>query len=121
MSGYQGKTELTQDEYHKLRGLWTLLKENVRQNDAYERACYRILGVDGYDDGGFILSDEIFSKMFSLDEILDNWDIEVKEEEPQREYPYKDGPTIVLGPEVFLSEDGQVVCYQGVNYQLQGA
>lgn len=34
----------------------------------------------------------------------------------QNEYPYVDGPTVVLGPEIFASADGTVICWKGVNY-----
>lgn len=34
----------------------------------------------------------------------------------QRGYPYGSGDVLVLGPEVFVSEDRSVICYQGVNY-----
>lgn len=35
------------------------------------------------------------------------------------EYPYKDGDVIVLGPEIFVSKDGKVICWRGVNYTPQ--
>lgn len=31
-------------------------------------------------------------------------------------YPYRDGDTVVLGPEVFASGDGTVICWRGENY-----
>lgn len=36
-----------------------------------------------------------------------------------KKYPYSEGNTIVLGPEVFASKDRKVLCWQGENYQLQ--
>jgi hypothetical protein len=38
--------------------------------------------------------------------------------DPQ-EYPYSDGEFIVLGPEIFVTNDGGVICWKGVNYVLQ--
>lgn len=35
-------------------------------------------------------------------------------------YPYEEGDTIVLGPEVFVAADGSVLCWKGVNYVKQG-
>ena len=32
------------------------------------------------------------------------------------EYPYQDGDTLVLGPEVFVSADRKTICWKGVNY-----
>lgn len=34
-------------------------------------------------------------------------------------YPYPDGDVIVLGPEVFVSNDGDVICWKGENYTRQ--
>lgn len=34
----------------------------------------------------------------------------------QQEYPYVSGEATVLGPQVFVSPDGQVINYQGTNY-----
>jgi hypothetical protein len=31
-------------------------------------------------------------------------------------YPYQDGDTTVLGPEIFASSDGSVICWRGENY-----
>lgn len=36
-----------------------------------------------------------------------------------KKYPYSEGSTIVLGPEVFASKDRKVLCWQGENYRLQ--
>jgi hypothetical protein len=36
-------------------------------------------------------------------------------------YPHPDGETTVLGPEIFASSDGEVVCWRGVNYVRQAA
>lgn len=38
---------------------------------------------------------------------------------PTPEYPYLDGDTVVLGPEIFASQDGSVVCWKGDNYVEQ--
>lgn len=35
------------------------------------------------------------------------------------DYPYRDGDTIVLGPEIFAASDGSVICWKGVNYVPQ--
>lgn len=35
-------------------------------------------------------------------------------------YPYEEGDTIVLGPEIFVSADGSVICWKGTNYVPQG-
>ena len=34
-------------------------------------------------------------------------------------YPYPDGETVVLGPEIFAAKDGSVICWKGVNYTPQ--
>lgn len=34
-------------------------------------------------------------------------------------YPFADGDTMVLGPEIFASADGAVICWRGVNYVRQ--
>lgn len=39
-------------------------------------------------------------------------------EEPQR-YPYNDGDITVLGPEIFASKGGAVICWRGENYIRQ--
>lgn len=36
-----------------------------------------------------------------------------------REYPHQDGDVTVLGPEIFASADGKVICWKGVNYVPQ--
>jgi hypothetical protein len=36
-----------------------------------------------------------------------------------KSYPYNDGDTIVLGPEIFVSADGAVICWRGENYVPQ--
>jgi hypothetical protein len=36
-----------------------------------------------------------------------------------RQFPYQDGDTTVLGPEIFASNDGQVICWKGDNYVPQ--
>lgn len=36
----------------------------------------------------------------------------------QKEYPYEEGDTIVLGPEIFASKDRSVISWQGENYYL---
>jgi hypothetical protein len=38
---------------------------------------------------------------------------------PTRQYPYQDGDTTVLGPEIFASADGQVISWRGENYVRQ--
>lgn len=38
-----------------------------------------------------------------------------------QEYPVKDGDVTVLGPEVFASQDGAVICWRGENYVRQDA
>ena len=38
-----------------------------------------------------------------------------------RQYPYQDGDVTVLGPEIFASPDGAVICWKGVNYERQAA
>lgn len=35
------------------------------------------------------------------------------------EYPHPDGETTVLGPEIFASKDGEVICWKGQNYTAQ--
>lgn len=35
-------------------------------------------------------------------------------------YPHPDGDITVLGPEIFASSDGQVICWKGENYVPQG-
>lgn len=52
------------------------------------------------------------------------WIIDVRkiargEISPSPEYPYQDGDFIVLGPEVFVSADGGVICWRGRNYVPQ--
>jgi hypothetical protein len=34
-------------------------------------------------------------------------------------YPYREGETVVLGPEVFAGADEQVICWRGMNYVPQ--
>lgn len=34
----------------------------------------------------------------------------------QQQYPYQDGDVTVLGPRVFVSNDGKVISWRGVNY-----
>jgi hypothetical protein len=34
-------------------------------------------------------------------------------------YPRQDGDVTVLGPEIFASTDGTVICWKGVNYVHQ--
>lgn len=34
-------------------------------------------------------------------------------------YPHPDGDFIVLGPEIFASKDGAVICWKGENYVRQ--
>lgn len=34
-------------------------------------------------------------------------------------YPYPEGEFTVLGPEIFVSADGKVICWKGVNYVPQ--
>jgi hypothetical protein len=36
-----------------------------------------------------------------------------------REFPYKDGDITVLGPEIFASKGGAVICWRGENYIRQ--
>lgn len=33
-----------------------------------------------------------------------------------KKYPYRDGPMLVLGPEIFTEVGKQVICWQGRNY-----
>lgn len=40
---------------------------------------------------------------------------------PTRQYPYQDGDTTVLGPEVFASADHKVISWRGANYVCQHA
>ena len=35
-------------------------------------------------------------------------------------YPRAEGDTVVLGPEIFASADGETICWKGVNYVKQG-
>ncbi|MEU6342181.1 hypothetical protein ABZ883_14715 [Streptomyces sp. NPDC046977] len=37
----------------------------------------------------------------------------------QPTYPHSDGDVTVLGPEIFASLDGQVICWKGQNYVQQ--
>jgi len=39
----------------------------------------------------------------------------------RRAYPYRDGEVTVLGPEVFASADGKVICWKGENYVPQAS
>jgi hypothetical protein len=39
-----------------------------------------------------------------------------REKAQPKQYPYTDGDTVVLGPECFVSKDGSVLSWQGVNY-----
>lgn len=39
----------------------------------------------------------------------------------EKEYPYQDGDTIVLGPEIFASVDEKTVAWKGQNYEKQEA
>lgn len=41
------------------------------------------------------------------------------EPEPGPVYPYPDGDVTVLGPEIFASEHGHVICWRGANYLRQ--
>jgi len=34
-------------------------------------------------------------------------------------YPHESGDCLVLGPEIFVSLDREVICWQGVNYVRQ--
>ncbi len=34
-------------------------------------------------------------------------------------YPYNEGDVTVLGPEIFASKDGKVICWKGENYAPQ--
>lgn len=34
-------------------------------------------------------------------------------------YPRVEGDTIVLGPEIFVSADGEIICWRGENYVKQ--
>jgi hypothetical protein len=36
-----------------------------------------------------------------------------------RNFPYQDRDVTVLGPEIFASNDGQVICWKGHNYVRQ--
>lgn len=40
---------------------------------------------------------------------------------PPKDYPYQDGDTLVLGPEIFASMDEKTVAWKGRNYDLQVA
>lgn len=40
---------------------------------------------------------------------------------PTSQYPHKDGDITVLGPEIFASSDGEVICWKGENYTRQAA
>lgn len=37
----------------------------------------------------------------------------------RRRYPYREGETLVLGPEIFVTLDGSVIAWKGVNYTPQ--
>lgn len=39
----------------------------------------------------------------------------------KKDYPYQDGDTIVLGPEIFASLDEKTVAWKGQNYEKQEA
>lgn len=39
--------------------------------------------------------------------------------EPTREYPYPEGPHMVLGPQIFASEDENTINWKGRNYVPQ--
>ena len=41
------------------------------------------------------------------------------EHEAAPSYPYGEGDTLVLGPECFVSQDGEMLCWKGVNYVQQ--
>jgi len=41
------------------------------------------------------------------------------EHEAEPSYPYGEGDTLVLGPECFVSQDGKMLCWRGVNYVQQ--
>ncbi|MFR9794276.1 hypothetical protein ACL07V_37580 [Streptomyces sp. MB22_4] len=41
------------------------------------------------------------------------------QQDPTPSYPYPDGDVTVLGPEVFASKDGGVICWKGENYERQ--
>ncbi|MGH8964391.1 MAG: hypothetical protein ACRDXB_03545, partial [Actinomycetes bacterium] len=52
---------------------------------------------------------------------LTSWPREADEEEAAdaaspHPYPYQDGDVVVLGPEIFVSMDGEVICWKGRNY-----
>ncbi|MFE6412596.1 hypothetical protein ACFVOR_37315 [Streptomyces sp. NPDC057837] len=38
---------------------------------------------------------------------------------PTQDFPYQDGDVTVLGPEIFASNDGKVLCWKGDNYVPQ--
>lgn len=39
---------------------------------------------------------------------------------PEQVYPYEEGDTIVLGPQIFASADSEVINWKGTNYVKQG-
>lgn len=81
MSGYAGKTTLSHEEHLKLLGLGVLISNAYRQVNVLEAAMHHLLGCDGYDDGGFIISDELYGNgSMNVDEILKRHDITVLEE-----------------------------------------
>lgn len=42
------------------------------------------------------------------------WDLTMR-----KEFPYRDGDFRVLGPEIFASDDGEIICWKGENYVKQ--
>lgn len=45
--------------------------------------------------------------------IISGW---AKDDEARQTYPLHMGDVTLLGPEIFASEDGRVICWQGQNY-----
>jgi hypothetical protein len=79
MSAFAGKKTLTRDEYLTLLGLAQLLRAAVKRMDETEAAMFRILGVEDYDSGGWIIADEKWSGL-DIDAILRQHDISIETE-----------------------------------------
>lgn len=51
--------------------------------------------------------------------MTDNEKPEDLSDDEQKTYPYEEGDTIVLGPEIFAAKDGSVLNWKGQNYVPQ--
>ena len=56
----------------------------------------------------------------SVDDLIQlaEWVLNGVRPEP-RQYPIQQGDVIILGPEIFATEDGRVICWQGENYVIE--